>query len=198
MKKLLISASLVASAIVPSAAHAQAIPAAVVAVVDLEKVTSTCNACKTASASLRSQVTGLQNRQQTLSGPLQTEGKSIQDAITALNGKEPDAALKTRAQAWETKRQQAAQELERQQAQIQANSQYVQRQIAAKLGPIYSQVMQRHGANLMVEIGSTLASGATLDVSNDVITALNSALPTLQTTAPAAPAAAQRAQPQGR
>ena len=196
MKKLLISASLAASAIVPSAAHAQAIPAAVVAVVDLDKVTSSCNACKTATATLRSQVTSLQSRQQTLAGPLQTEGKSIQDAVNALNGKEPDAALKARAQAWETKRQQAGQELERQQAQIQANSQYVQKQIADKLGPIYSQVMQRRGANIMVEIGTTLASGSTLDVTNDVITALNSALPSLQTTAPTAPAT--RAQPQGR
>ena len=103
---------------------------------------------------------------------------------------------KARAQAWETKRQQAGQELERQQAQIQANSQYVQKQIADKLGPIYSQVMQRRGANIMVEIGTTLARGSTLDVTNDVITALNSALPSLQTTAPAAPA--NRAQPQGR
>lgn len=196
MKKLLISASLAASAIVPTAAHAQAIPAAVVAVVDLDKVTSSCNACKTATATLRSQVTSLQNRQQTLAGPLQTEGKAIQDAVNALNGKEPDAALKSRAQAWETKRQQAGQELERQQAQIQANSQYVQKQIADKLGPIYSQVMQRRGANIMVEIGTTLASGSSLDVTNDVITALNSALPSLQTTAPAAPA--NRAQPQGR
>jgi len=196
MKKLLISASLAASAIVPSAAHAQAIPAAVVAVVDLDKVTSSCNACKTATATLRSQVTSLQNRQQTLAGPLQTEGKSIQDAVNALNGKEPDAALKARAQAWETKRQQAGQELERQQAQIQANSQYVQKQIADKLGPIYSQVMQRRGANIMVEIGTTLASGATLDVTNDVVTALNSALPSLQTSAPAA--ATPRTQPQGR
>ena len=123
MKRLLITASLAASAILPSAAHAQAIPGAVVAVVDLEKVTAECNACKTAAASLRSQVASLQSRQQTLAGPLQTEGKSIQDAIDALNGKQPDAALKTRAQAWETKRQQAAQEVARSEQQIQANNQ---------------------------------------------------------------------------
>jgi hypothetical protein len=49
----------------------------------------------------------------------------------------------------------------------------------------------------MVEIGQTLASAAGLDVTNDVIAALNSALPTIQTTAPAQPARAQQ-QPQGR
>jgi len=193
MKKLLISASLAASLVLTSAAaQAQAIPGAVIAVVDLEKVTSDCNACKTASAALRSQATALQSRQQALATPLQTEQKSIQTAIDALNGKEPDAALKARVQAFQTKEQQAAQELQTQQAQVQRNQQYIQKQISDKLGPIYTQVMQRRGANMMVEIGQTLASGASLDVTNDVITALNSALPSIQTTAPAP------AKPQGR
>jgi Skp family chaperone for outer membrane proteins len=185
MKKLLISASLVASAVLPNAAQAQAIPAAVVAVVDLDKVTSECNACKTAQAALRSQLTSLENRRQALAGSLETEQKAIQAAVDALGGKDADAALKARAQAWDTKRQQAEQDITRQGQQLQANQQYVQRQIAQKLGPIYQQVMQRRGANVMVEIGSTLASGSSLDVTNDVVAALNAALPTLQTTAPA-------------
>jgi len=192
MKRLLISASLAGSLVLPSAAQAQAIPAAVVAVVDLDKVTSACNACKTAAAALRSQATALQSRQQALSTPLQAEQKSIQAAIDALNGKEPDAALKTRVQAFQAKEQQAAQELQTQQTQLQRNQQYIQKQISDKLGPIYTQVMQRRGANMMVEIGQTLASGATLDVSNDVVAALNSALPSISTTAPAP------AKPQGR
>jgi len=192
MKRLLISASLAGSLVLPSVAQAQAIPAAVVAVVDLDKVTSACNACKTAAAALRSQATALQSRQQALSTPLQTEQKSIQAAIDALNGKEPDAALKTRVQAFQAKEQQAAQELQTQQTQLQRNQQYIQKQISDKLGPIYTQVMQRRGANMMVEIGQTLASGATLDVSNDVVAALNSALPSISTTAPAP------AKPQGR
>jgi hypothetical protein len=50
---------------------------------------------------------------------------------------------------------------------------------------------------MMVEIGQTLASGATLDVTNDVLAALNTAMPTVSTTAPAAPARPQ-SQPQGR
>ena len=197
MKYLLLTASLAASAILPSAAHAQALPAAVIAIVDLEKVTSDCNACKTAAATLRSQATALQNRQQALATPLQTEQKSIQTAIDALNGKEPDAALKARAQAFDTKRQQGSAELQRQQQQIQLNQQYVNKQIADKIGPIYSQVMQKRGANLMVEIGNTLASGSSLDVTNDILTALNAVLPSISTTAPAQPAQ-QRAQPQGR
>ena len=194
MNKLLFSAALAASLGAGSAANAQAIPGAIVAVVDLEKVTSQCTACKTAAATLRSQIAGLQTREQALTTPLQTEQKAIQTAIDALNGKEPDAALQARAKAWETKRQQAAQEIGRQQDQIKRNQAYISQQIQTKLGPIYQQVMQKRGANVMVEIGSTLATSATLDVSNDVLASLNAALPTVQTTAPAA---AQQ-QPQGR
>ena len=195
-KTLLIAASLTAVAL-PSAAQAQALPAAVVAVVDIEKVTSTCNACRTAITALQGQVTALQNRERTLGTPLQTEQKSIQTAIDALNGKEPDAALKSRVQAFQTKQQQAVAELERGKQQIGLNQQYVNKQIADKIGPIYSQVMQKRGANLMVEIGTTLASGAALDVTNDVLASLNAALPSLSTTAPAQPTQ-QRTQPQGR
>ena len=195
MKKLLISASLIGSVMLPSAALAQAIPPAIVAVVDLEKVQSQCRACQTAAAALRAQVTALQNREGTLATPLQTEGKSIQAAVDALNGKEPDAALQARIKAFQTKQQQGAQELQRQQQQIQRNQAYISQQIQAKLGPIYQQVMQKRGANVMIEQGATLASGSTLDVTNDVLTALNAQLPSVQTTAPAA---ATQQQPQGR
>ena len=192
MKTFFVSAALAAAALAPSAASAQSVPGAVIAVVDLERVTSSCNACKTAATALRAQITSLQNRQKTLAAPLQTEGKSIQTAIDALNGKEPDAALKARVQAFQTKEQQAAQELQTQQAQVQRNQQYIQKQISDKLGPIYTQVMQRRGANLLVETGATLATTQNVDVTNDVIAALNAALPTVATIAPAA------AQPQGR
>ena len=192
MKKLLVSAALAASLIAPSAVSAQTIPAAVIAVVDLDRVTRDCNACKTASATLRGQLTALQNQQKTLAAPLETERKSIQAAIDALKGAKPDAALQARAQAFQGKYQQAQQQLERQEQQIQRNQQFVAQQIREKLGPIYQQVMQRRGANVLLEMGSTLATTAGVDVTNDVLAGLNTALPTVRTTAPA------QTQPQGR
>lgn len=195
MKTLLACAALAASMIIPTAAYAQAIPAAVVAVVDLDKVTGQCTACKTAAASLRSQATALQSRQTALSTPLETEGKTIQAAVDALNGKEPDAALQARIKAWQTKRDQGAQEIARGEQQLQRNQAYINQQVRDKLGPIYQQVMQRRGANVMVELGATLAMAANVDVTNDVLNALNTSMPTIATVAPAAPAPKQ---PQGR
>jgi Skp family chaperone for outer membrane proteins len=197
MKKIALAAVSAAMILTPTVASAQAIPGAVIAVVDLEKVTSQCTACKTATAALQSQVNALKSREQALAAPLKTEGESIQTAINGLNGKEPDAALQARVKAFQTKQQQGAQELARQQTQIQRNQAYISQQIQAKLGPIYQQVMQRRGANVMVEVGNTLATGAALDVTNDVLAALNQQLPSVSTTAPA-PAAAKQQQPQGR
>ena len=58
--------------------------------------------------------------------------------------------------------------------------------------------MTKRGANVLLEVGSTLATTTSLDVSADVIAALNSALPAIITTAPAAPATPAQQQPQGR
>jgi Skp family chaperone for outer membrane proteins len=196
MKNLLITASLAASALLPSAAHAQAIPGAVIAVVDLERVQSECAACKIAKDALVSQANAEDTREKSLAAPLQTEQASIQSAVNALNGKEPDAALQTRIKAFQTKAQQAQDEATRGRQQLQRNQAYIAQQIQAKLNPIYTQVMQRRGANIIVEQGATLATTATLDVTNDVLTALNSALPTVVTTAPAP--APRPNQPQGR
>jgi Skp family chaperone for outer membrane proteins len=185
MKTLLVSAALAAAWIAPSAASAQAMPSAVIAVVDLEKVTASCNACKTANAALQAQVNALKARQQALAGPLNTEGQSLDTAAKALNGKAPDAALQARAKAYQTKLQQAQVEIGRQEEQIRRNTAYIQKQILDKLGPIYQQVMTRRGANIMLETGATLATSSSIDATNDVLAALNTALPTLATTAPA-------------
>jgi len=195
MTKMLLIAASAAALMVPAAAGAQAVPAAVIAVVDLDNVTTNCNACKTASAALRSKATALQNQAKSLSAPLETEGKSIQAAIDALNGKEPDAALKARVTAFESKRQSAATTYQRGQEALQRDQQYIQKQVVDKLGPIYQQVMQKRGANVLLEVGSTLATTQSVDVTADVLAGLNAALPTIATTAPAAPA---QQQPQGR
>ncbi|MEO7276477.1 MAG: OmpH family outer membrane protein [Sphingomicrobium sp.] len=190
MKNLMITAAIAASMLVPAAAQAQALPPAVVAVVDLDRVSNDCNACKTAAASLRGQVNALQAREKALAAPLQAEKTAIQSAIDALKGSEPPAALQARIKAFQDKQQSGGAEITRQQDQIQNNQRYVQKQIQDKLNPIYSSVMQKRGASLLVDVAATLATAASLDVTADVVAALNASLPSLSTNAPAAAAAA--------
>ena len=89
----------------------------------------------------------------------QTEQKSIQTAIDALKGKEPDAALQARVTG--VPDQAAAgrsRSSPRSEQQIQRNQAVHPAADRDKLGPIYQQVMQRRGANVMVETGTTLAT----------------------------------------
>ncbi len=113
----------------------------------------------------------------------------------AARARRPTPLSRRAIRAFQAKQQQGSQELQRGQQQIERNQAYVGQQIATKLAPIYQQVMQRRGANVLLEQGATLASAANLDVTNDVLAALNAALPSVSATAPAAPA---KQQPQGR
>lgn len=190
MKILLTTAAIAAIAALATPAAAQRVPAAVVAVVDTNRVTAECTACRTASAALQAQVNALRTRQQQLQASLQPEATALEAAGKALAGKQPDAALLARGRALEAKQNAANTELGRQQQQIQRNQQYVLQQIGAKLDPVIQQVMVARGANLVIDASAALRSTPALDVTADVLTALNAALPSLATTAPAAPAPA--------
>lgn len=185
MKTAIVSAALASVALVPSAAQAQAIPAAVIAVVDLDKVTTDCTACKVASATLKSQGAALEARQRALGEPLQAEAKSIQAAIDALQGKPADSALQARVKSFQARQQAGASEIQSKQENLQRLETYVRQQIGAKLGPIYSSVMQKRGANVLLEQGATLAAAQAIDVTADITAGLNAALPSISTALPA-------------
>ncbi len=194
MKTMILSAAVLATALAtPTVAFAQRAPAAVIVVVESERIYRECTACRTAQTQLQGQVTGLQTRQQTLSSQIRPEGQSIQTAINALGGRQPDAALKARVEAFQKKQESANQELQRAQQNIQSIQANVLRQINARLQPAISQVMTARGANLALDVDATLARSQGLDVTADVLAALNRSLPSVSLT----PLPAGQ-QPQGR
>ena len=180
--KTTIAAALIAATALATPALAQRAPAAVVVVVDTERVYRDCNACRTAQTQLQSQLSTLRTRQQTLEGQLRPEGQSIQTAVNALAGKQPDAALQNRIKAFEQRQDTANQELAKGQQNLQSIQANVVRQINDKLRPAINQVMVQKGANLAVDTGSTLAHGTGTDVTNEVLAALNTALPAVSLT----------------
>jgi len=195
-KKALLAAcglAFVSPALAQNAPAGQKAPAAVVVVINSERVFGECNACKAANTQLQSQITALQTRAQQLGAPLQTEADAIR---TAAGGKEPDAALKIRITALQTKQTQAQQELANSEQTIQRNRAYVGQQIQTALNPIIQKVMSARGANFAIDVQATLAIGPGVDVTNDVLAQLNTALPSVNVTAPPPPAQPQ--QPQGR
>lgn len=192
MKNLVLIAAASAAILAPQVATAQALPAAVIAVVDINRASAQCNACKTAVATLESQLGALRALQASLDSALQTEARSIQSAVTALKGKQPDAALTARAKAFEQKQADAQRQLQTRQAAFERNRAYVFKQIGDKLEPVVTSVLTRRGATVMLDTSNVVRSSPALDVTNDVIAGLNSSLTSINTNAPAAAA------PQGR
>lgn len=190
------TAMAVLAAAIPAAAPAQRAAGAVVVVVNTERVYRECTACKAAQATLQAQATSLQQRAQQLGQPIQTEAQSLDAAIKALAGKQPDAALTARITALQTKQSTAQQEIQGREQTLRSTQQNVLQQINVKLNPVINQVMTARGANLAVDENNTLAHAASLDITNDVLAALNQQLPSVSVTP--LPQSANQQQPQGR
>ena len=194
MRKTLLLAAIAVATALPTSANAQARGGIII--VDTANVLSNCTACKAAQTQLEQRQTTLRTRVQTLTQQLQTEGKPIQDAVDALKGKQPDAALQKRITDFQTKERGAQQEISSSQRQLQSTAAHVQQQVGARLIQIVEQVRARRGASIAIAKDSTLANDNTIDVTSEVLTALNSALPSVSVTP--LPQQQQQQQPQGR
>jgi outer membrane protein len=179
------------------AAQAQQLPAAVVGVVDTDRIVRECTVCVAANTQLQTQVQQLQQRAQALGAPLQTEEQALQTVVNALpQGSQPDAALTQRIQTFQTNQQNAQRELTGRQQQIERNVQFVRQQIGQRLQPAIQQVAQQRGATVVVDRGATLHAAPTLDITAAVLAAVNLNATPLNINAPPPPQQPAQTPPQ--
>jgi outer membrane protein len=171
-------------AAVPAAAQQLSPP--VIVIVDMDRVVNESAAGKTAATEIQGKITGLQSRAQTLQAQLKTDEDQIRagQANKTLAG----PALEARIKAYGDKQQAAQQELGRLEQDIGRSRQFVIKQITDAANPIITQVMRTRGASIALAEGATLQHSSSLDVTNDVVAQLNTSLPRVSTTPPAAPA----------
>jgi outer membrane protein len=193
MKKLAIILAAVAGAVaIPGTANAQR---AAILVVDTDRVLAECTACRAANTQLQSQVQQGRTRAQQLEASLKPEAEGLEKAVQALGTRQPDAALQQRITAFRTKQQQGATELQNRERTIQSTQAHVQQQIGTRLVQIVEQSRARRQASVVVSKNSTLASDASIDITGEVLTALNQQLPAVSVTPLPQQ---QQTQPQGR
>ena len=205
MNKLAVGAALAAlSLAVPGAVSAQRTPNAQIVIVDSGRIYRECTACVAAQTQIQGLINSARARAQQLGQPIQTEGQSIEQAATALRNQTgaartaAETQLQNRIQALRTRETAAQQELARLEQNIQSTQANVVQQINARLRPIVTQVMNARGANLVLDTDATLQHAPALEVTNDVLAALNQQLPSVVVAPlPQQPAPAQQ-QPQGR
>lgn len=197
MNRFFIGSALAALALAaPVAAPAQRLSPTVVAVVDTQRISRECTACQAANTQLQQQIQQAQQRAQQLQQPIQTDGQSLQQAINALNGKQPDAALQQRIQALQTRQNTANQELQGREQTLRSTQAHVSQQINTRLLPILNQVMQNRGAAVILDRSAALTVSPSIDVTNDVLALLNQQLPSVSVTP--LPQQQQQQQPTGR
>ena len=180
MKKLVISAAFAVSAFAFSGtAQAQQRP---ILVVDTDRVLNECTACKAAATQLQGQVQQGRTRAQQLETSLKPEAEALEKAVQALGGRQPDQALQARIAAFRQKQQQGATELSNRENSIQSTQAHVQQQIGRRLVQIVEQSRARRQASIVVPKQSTLASDNAIDITGEVLAALNQQLPSVSVT----------------
>ena len=196
MKTKLLLAAVAASVFVPAVAQAQRVPAAAVAVVDTDRIGRECTACRAAATQLQSQETTLRSRAAALQQQLQTARTPIEQSVSALNGKQPDAALQQRITAYQNQERSAQQELAASQQRLASTQANVNQQIGARLNTIVASLSASRGANLTLARGDVMFAAPTVDITNDVLAQLNQQLPSVSVTP--LPQTQQPARQQGR
>ena len=181
MKKLIFPiAAAVGVFAVANPAQAQQRPA--ILVVDTDRVLNECTACKAAASQLQGQVQQGRTRAQQLETSLKPEAEALEKAVQALGGKQPDQALQARIAAFRQKQQQGASELSNRENTIQSTQAHVQQQIGGRLVQVVEQSRARRQASIVVAKQGTLASDTAIDITGEVLTALNQALPSVSVT----------------
>ncbi|MBV9932102.1 MAG: OmpH family outer membrane protein [Alphaproteobacteria bacterium] len=191
MTKLLTGAAFAALALAaPSAAFAQrGAAASPILVVDTDRILATCTACVAANTQLQTLVTNGNARAQQLRTPLDQEAQSIETAANALQNMpagaaktQQETALRNRYAALQTRQNTANQELQRLEQNIQSTRANVGRQLGEKLTQIASTIMTQRGALTVFSKNATLANADSIDITNEVLAALNQQLPAVSIT----------------
>jgi outer membrane protein len=168
-RTLVAGALAVATLASPIAALAQTAPTIII--VDLARIGSESAASKSAEPQLKAKFDAIQARGKALGDQFRVEYENLQKA-------QPSMA------------KEAFQEMRGRQEDANRSVQYVRQQILTAVNPIITALMREKGASLALDREATLAISPSLDVTADVLTRLNTALPRVGITPPAAPAAA--------
>lgn len=192
MRKQLLMASLVSalalgSAFASAPVMAQRLPASSMLIADVDRIVAESNAGRAAATELQTRVQGLEQRATTLRQQLETEANAIRTG--QQNNTLKDKALEDRINAFEARQRAAQQEMQRAESDIQRAQNYVSQQIGTALRPLITAYMQERGASMIVPASAVLQHSAGLDATQELLTRLNTALPSVSTTPPPPPAA---------
>lgn len=185
-KALLLASLPVAAAFaVPTAASAQT--AASVAVANVEEAVQRSSAFAAAVAQIKTtfkaQIDAFEARQKSLQAELRPLVTAFQTARAAPNANQ--AALETQERNILTKQQAAQRELQNLAQPFGRAQAYAEEQIGMKLEAALRAAMLKRKVTLVISPQATISYQPTADITNDIVTELNTLVPTVSITVPA-------------
>lgn len=187
MKTMFKAAALAATFITGGVATpvlAQALPPAIIVVVDMDQVFSTSAAGKQASAELKTRFDGIQARVQALRTQYGAEEQALAKSQPTAAGPAV-APWQAKVKDMQARQQKDQAELAKRDQDFQAARQSVAKQIQDAATPIITTVMKERGASIALTEGATIAHSQGIDVTTDVVARLDKSLPRVSTAAPA-------------
>ena len=174
---------LVIGLILPAAfAHAQT-PVAKILVVDFDRVSRESLVGKDISAQFESNRVGLEQRARTVQQQLTAEQGDLEQQRSIIS----QDAFQERVRAFQQKAQQQQNQLQQLTNQARQAMQQANLEVQRVLRPIVKEVMDRHGANMVLDKALVSQHAAGLDVTTEVIEKLDQAMPSFQVQLPEIP-----------
>ncbi len=181
--------ALALGATAPGFAQAATAATGGIVVVNVARVFEESAAGKYAIAQLRPQADQLQARARSFQEQFQKEDAALQQQAQAKTLAGP--ALQAKARDLQQREQTAQTELQTRQRTLQATNQSVQQQILDGMAPIVTAIMKERGAVVAIPTSATLQVSTSVDVTPDVLSRIDRALPRVNMTAPTAAAPAR-------
>lgn len=159
-----------------------------IAVADLQRAVGTSAAYTTARTQMQTtykpQIDAFNTRKTAIDAELKTKSDALQAALTAA-GNKPTPAIETQYQQFQQRQQTAQAELQRMGQPIALANAYVEEQITAKLSDALKSVMTKTKVDLVLSPEATVSYQPTVDVTQAVVTELNTLVPSVSITPPA-------------
>lgn len=159
-----------------------------IAVADLQRAVGTSAAYTAARTQMQTtykpQIDAFNARKTAIDAELKTKGDALQAALTAA-GNKPTPAIETQYQQFQQSQQTAQAELQRMGQPIGLANAYVEEQITAKLSDALKAVMTKTKVDLVLSPEATVSYQPTVDITQSVVTELNTLVPSVGITPPA-------------
>lgn len=159
-----------------------------IGVVSVDRAVATSNAYRTAmdqmKVTYKANIDSFNARKGALDTELKQKSDALRTAVQAAAGK-PSPALQTQYEALQKRNQEAQQELQTIGAPIARAQAYVEEQIGAKVGDALKAAMTKKGVDLVISPDATVSYQPAVEITDAVVTELNTLVPSVSITPPA-------------